>query len=262
MLADYHMHTSFSDDSVLPMQEAVEQAISLGIDEICFTDHINAVYGYSDCNCPSYLKEINRCRELFKDKINIKFGMEFGLQSQLCKYYETLFNNYDFDFIILSVHLINNLDLWNQEFQSGKTQEQYNREYYEELLKIVQNYDDYSVLGHMDLIRRYDRVGEYPFENIRDIVEEILKHLIENGKGIEVNTSSFRYGLQDLMPSRDILKLYKKLGGEIITIGSDSHRAEHIGYKIPFIHEQLKYLGYKHFCTFDKMVPAFHELNC
>ena len=260
MLADYHMHTFYSDDSSLPMETAVRKAICLGFDEICFTDHINAVYGYNDCDCDSYLKEINKCRDLFKNDITIKYGMEFGLQSQLCNYYECIFNKYDFDFILLSIHLINNQDLWNGDFQCGKTQDQYNREYYQELYNVITNYNDYSVLGHMDLIRRYDRVCEYPFENVKDIVEMILKHLIENGKGIEVNTSSFRYGLQDLMPSRDILKFYKELGGEIITIGSDSHREEHVGYKIPFIHEQLKYLGYKNFCTFDKMQPVFHKL--
>ncbi len=261
MLADYHMHTSFSDDSVLPMQDAVERAIAIGLDEICFTDHINAVHSYDDCDCEAYLKEINRCRRLFDDKIKIKFGMEFGLQSQLCSYYEDIFRRYDFDFILLSIHLINNLDLWNHEFQHGKSQLQYNCEYYDELLNIVNNYNDYSVLGHMDLIRRYETVSECPFEYVQDRIEKILRVVIENGKGIEVNTSSFRYGLQDLMPSRDVLKLYKKLGGEIITVGSDSHREEQIGYKIPFIHEQLRYLGYKYFCTFDKMQPAFHKLN-
>ena len=107
----------------------------------------------------------------------------------------------------------------------------------------------------------YEIESECPFEYVKDRIEKILRVVIDNGKGIEVNTSSFRYGLQDLMPSREVLKLYKKLGGEIITIGSDSHREEQIGYKIPFIHEQLRYLGYKYFCTFDKMQPAFHKLN-
>ena len=261
MLADYHMHTSFSDDSVLPMQKAVEQAINLKLDEICFTEHINAVYNYHDCNCREYQTEIKRCREIFKDKISIKFGMEFGLQSQLCKYFETIFNNYEFDFIILSVHLIKNLELWNQDYQHGKTQDEYNRGYYEELLNVVENYNDYSVLGHMDLIRRYDKISEYPFEKSRDIIEKILKTVIKNDKGIEINTSSFRYGLSDLMPSCDILKLYEQLGGKIITIGSDSHRIEHIGYNIPFVHEKLKTLGYTHFCTFNKMRPVFHKLT-
>ena len=62
------------------------------------------------------------------------------------------------------------------------------------------------------------------------------------------------------MPSQNILKLYKELGGEIITIGSDAHRSEHIGYQIPFIQTILKDIGFQHICTFDKMKPSFHKL--
>ena len=59
----------------------------------------------------------------------------------------------------------------------------------------------------MDLITRYDKAGTYPFEKLKPIFTEILKTVIADGKGIEVNTSSHRYGLSDLTPSRDILKL-------------------------------------------------------
>ena len=72
------------------------------------------------------------------------------------------------------------------------------------------------------MIERYDKVGKYPFEKVKDIVTEILMHVIAHGKGIEINTSSFRYGLEDLTPSKEILKLYQELGGTIITIGSDA----------------------------------------
>lgn len=83
---------------------------------------------------------------------------------------------------------------------------------------------------------------------------------LKNGKGIEVNTSSFRYALNDLTPSRDILRLYKELGGTIITIGSDAHKEEHLGAKISYVKEELKKLGFNSFCTFDKMKPIFHEI--
>ena len=94
---------------------------------------------------------------------------------------------------------------------------------------MIKNYKDYSVLGHLDLISRYDENGPYPFEKIKPMIQEILEIVIQDGKGIEINTSSHRYGLKDSQPSRDILKLYKELGGKIITIGSDSHKPEHLG---------------------------------
>ena len=110
------------------------------------------------------------------------------------------------------------------------------------------------------MIKRYDMNGNYPFDKVKPIISEILKHIISKGKGIEINTSSFRYKLDDLTPSKDILKLYKELGGTIITIGSDAHKAEHVGYKILEVREELKKLGFKQFCTFEKMKPIFHDL--
>ena len=87
-----------------------------------------------------------------------------------------------------------------------------------------------------------------------------MKKVIKDGKGIEVNTSSFRYGLKDLTPERNILKLYHELGGKIITIGSDAHKAENVGDHIPYIQSELKKTGFTHICTFDKMKPIFHGL--
>ena len=100
---------------------------------------------------------------------------------------------------------------------------------------MIKEYDDYSILGHLDMIKRYDKQGDYPFKKTEPVIREILKHIIKAGKGIEVNTSSFRYKLNDLTPSRKILKLYNELGGEIITIGSDAHKAEDIGHKFDYI---------------------------
>ena len=112
----------------------------------------------------------------------------------------------------------------------------------------------------MDLIVRYDEAGIYPFEKVRPIIEEILKIVIADGKGIEINTSSRRYGLKDSMPSANILKLYRELGGKIITIGSDSHQPEHLGAYIEETKELLRNLGYQQFCTYEKMEPIFHDL--
>ena len=97
-------------------------------------------------------------------------------------------------------------------------------------------------------------------EKIKSIITEILKTVIQDGKGIEINTSSHRYGLKDSTPSRDILKLYKELGGKIITIGSDSHKPEHLGAYIDEAKELLKEIGFDSFCTFEKMKPIFHQL--
>ncbi len=283
MRADYHVHTEFSDDSEYPMESVIQDAIRKGLDEICFTDHVD--YGikndYDDndaihyrkgipgepekmpvlnVNYPEYYKTFLSMKEKYKSQITLKLGLEFGMQRHTMEKYEKLFSRYPFDFILLSVHEVDDKEFWTQDYQKGKTQEEYNDGYYQELLYLVKHYHDYSVLAHMDLIVRYDKEGVYPFEKRKPILTEILKTVIKDGKGIEVNTSSHRYGLKDLTPSRDILRLYHELGGKIITIGSDSHKEEHLGAYIDETKEELKRLGFTQFTTFDKMSPVFHPL--
>lgn len=261
MLADYHQHTYFSYDCSLPMENSIKQAIKIGLEDVCFTEHMDiGTTSTFLCDCQEYFKEYTRIKKLYGDKIKIKFGMEFGMQSHTIPQFEKIFSRYDFDFILLSMHQVHNKEFWSQAFQRGKSQKQYIEEYYEELYKIVTNYNNYSVLGHMDVIRRYDHAGVYPFEKIKSKIAEILEVVIRNGKGIEVNTSCYRYNIGDLMPSTDIVKLYKELGGEVITIGADCHYAEHVGYKVKETQELLKEFGFKYICTFDKMQPDFHLL--
>jgi histidinol-phosphatase (PHP family) len=273
MYTDYHVHTDFSDDSTYPMEQVVKKAISLGIKELCFTEHVDhgiksRALSYqkgqmdtgSSCHYDSYLTEYLRLKEKYSCDISLKFGIEFGIQTHTIAEFEKDFEQYPFDFVILSCHQVEDLEFWTQAFQNGRTQEEFQTRYYEEILNVITTYKDYSVLGHLDMIKRYDEYGNYPFSKTRDLVTKILRTVIEDGKGIEVNTSSFRYGLTDLMPSRDILRLYKELGGKIITIGSDSHKEEHLGHRIEEIKNELKLLGFETFCTFDKMKPSFHTL--
>jgi len=261
MKADYHVHTSFSPDSVYPMEDCINHAILLGLDEICFTEHID--YGYPtamQCDLDAYHKEFCKLKKKYTDKINLKFGVEFGAQAHHKKYFDDIAKKYPFDFALLSFHQVEDKELWNGDFQQGKTQDEYNRIYFEEMYNTVEIFHNFSVLAHMDLMRRYDANGEYPFEKSKEIIEAIFHRIIEDGKGIEINTSSFRYNLHDLCPSTGIIKFYKECGGEIITIGSDSHCQNHLGKHIDYIREFLKTLGYKYFTTFEGMQPIFNEL--
>ena len=260
MLADYHLHTESSDDSKITMISYAKKAIESGFDEICFTDHTEyamkskIVRGETD-----YYGKYKELLENFDGNLQVKFGAEFGIQRDNTVFYEKFFKKYPFDFILLSCHTIGGLELYDGAFQKGKTQKEYNEAYYDELLTVVKSFKNYSVLAHLDLIRRYDDTY-YSLKQTYPFVSEILKQVIKDGKGIEINTSCFRYNIPDLTPSIDIIKLYKKLGGEIITIGSDSHSLSHFGYKILEVQSQLKELGFKSFCTFEKMVPVYHDL--
>lgn len=288
MREDYHLHCEFSDDSRERMEAQIERGIEIGLDEMCFTDHVD--YGIkkdwsegniewrggdamssgiagkdplANVNYPEYFSKLDRMKETYKGQIVIRKGLEFGIQTITAEPFKKLYETYrnELDFVLLSMHQVNNLEFWTQDFQRGKTQKEYNEEYYREIYEVQKIFKDYSVLAHLDLIARYDENGIYPFENVRDMVAEILKLAIRDGKGIELNTSSWKYGLPDTQPCREILRLYRDLGGTILTIGSDAHTAKQLG---DHLDEGMKILrdeiGFTKICTFDKMTPVFHQL--
>lgn len=261
MLADYHIHTHNSDDSQATMEQYAKRALELGFKDICFTDHVeyammsSIVRGEKD-----YYGDYKKVFAEYGDKLNLRFGAEFGVQADNIDFFKSFFSKYPFDFIILSCHTIDGLGLFDGGYLEGKTQKEYNEGYYNEILNVVKNFKDYSVLAHLDLIRRYDK-SYYGFEKMKDVIAEILTEAINDGKGIEVNTSCFRYHIPDLTPSVDILKLYKDLGGEIITIGSDSHNVNQFGFEVADVREQLVELGFEHFYTFEKMQPIKHNMH-
>lgn len=276
MKCDYHVHTIYSDDSDVAMEDYVKKGIALGLDEICFCDHVD--YGIkrdwddprgilydgkraiANVDYPKYVEDVMTLKAKYKDDICLKMGMEFGIQKHTIDKFEQLFNRYPFDFIILSIHQIDDKEFWSQDYQKGKTQDEYQREYYQNLLEVIQEYKDYSVLGHLDLIKRYDKCGAYPDEKIMDLVDEILKTVIRDNKGIEINTSSWQYGLVDTTPSKNILHRYLELGGKIITIGSDAHNTDRLADHQEEAKQILKEIGFKEFCTFENMKPIFHQL--
>lgn len=118
---------------------------------------------------------------------------------------------------------------------------------------------DYGIKEDWDCGRPIAYRGDVPFANV-DYLTDIFRQVIADGKGIELSTSYHRYRLSDTTPSMDILKLYRQLGGEIVTIGSDSHAPEHLGAYIAEGKELLKELGFRYFCTYDKMQPKFFPL--
>lgn len=259
--ADYHMHTYYSDDCRYPMEKMVQKAISLGLDEIAFTDHVDHAMSINQIvDYHSYFAEIAMLQRKYAGKITLKAGVEFGVQSHTIATYNDDAKNYPFDFIILSNHQIDGKEFWNQVFQKGKTQAQFQTAYYAAIYNVIQHYKEYSVLGHLDMIKRYDEYGDYPDSRIMGMVDQILELVIKDGKGIELNTSSFKYGMKDLMPSKALLRRYYELGGTILTIGSDAHEPTRIGDHFADARSRLKEIGFRKFCTFEKMTPIFWDL--
>lgn len=262
-IADYHTHCNFSDDSDTPMEDMVKKAISVGLKQIAFTDHVDYDYPNYDYSVAvdyeKYLKVFPKLKDNYKDKIKLILGVEIGLQPHLKSEIENTCDNVDFDFIISSTHVVDRMDLYNGDFFEGKSKEEAYRRYFEDVFDNIKIHDRFDVYGHLDYVNRY---GEYSDKTLdynlySDIIDEILKLLIKKGKGIELNTSGYRYKLNHTHPTKAVLKRYRQLGGEIITVGSDAHDTENIALHFKDAYELLKEVGFKYITLFEKRKPEF-----
>lgn len=268
--ADYHLHSSFSGDSDTPMEEMVLQGIRMGLTQMCFTEHQDFDYpvsdgtpaGTFDVNPDSYLYEFLNCREKYADKITLAFGIELGLQPYLSKKNAALAKAHEYDFIIASSHLCNGKDPYYSAFYEGRRQEEAYREYFESILDNLKSFSNFDVYGHLDYVVRYgpQKDDGYTYEQYRDILDKILEKLIQDGKGIELNTGGLTSGLREANPCTAILRRYKELGGEIITVGSDAHKPERIAAYFERAAAMLTDCGFRYYSTFERRSVSFHKI--
>lgn len=265
MRADVHMHCGFSNDSETRPEDMVESAIAKGLSVICFTDHYdkdNLDWGDEAIfDVESYFQKMIELQEEYRDQIDIRIGAEIGMQPYLAEYYQDFMAQHPFDFVIGSVHSVLEHDVALDFFQKHSDPEGY-KIYFEEMLQDVQKIKSYDVLGHLDYIVRYSNQGSKGFDlnDYMDIIEEILKQVIAHGRGIEMNMSGLKYGLGAPHPQPEIIKRYRELGGEIITVGADGHIPEHIAYDYHLADDILKSCGFKYYTEFKGRKPLFVKI--
>lgn len=259
---DYHMHSTVSfdgHDSGLAMALAAKAA---GLKEICFTDHI-------DHDCDSLGRSMVFDPAVYSAEydalevpgLKIRRGVEYGLKPYNKNTMKEDLKLRRFDFVLGSVHFVNEVDIYYKDYWQDKTVEQAVRLFLEETLKCVEHHDDYDVLGHLSYI---SKVKAHPdpkplyLKDHREIVDEIMKILVKKGKGMEINTSGVdRCG--DFLPTEEFFRRFKELGGEIVTVGSDAHTADRVGqYSVRACEMMKDIFGY--ICTFENREPIFHKL--
>ncbi|MBQ2802770.1 MAG: histidinol-phosphatase HisJ family protein [Lachnospiraceae bacterium] len=269
--ADCHLHSSYSGDSDTPMEEMILQGIKQGLTTMCFTEHND--FNYPDfpgepgerflLNTDPYLYDLIRYKEKYADQIRILFGVELGLQPEVMRQNAIYAKTHDFDFIIGSSHLCHGKDPYYPYFYEGRSEEEAYREYFTSILENIRKFSNFDVYGHLDYVVRYgpNKDKEYSYDKYKDILDQILLLLIDKGKGIEVNTGGVKSGLKELHPCTAILKRYHELGGEIITIGSDSHDSQNIAAHFDRARQILLDCGFQYYTIFEKRIPEFHKIS-
>lgn len=266
MLWDTHMHSQYSGDSEAPQEDMIQAAIQKNLDGICFTDHLDIDYPEEPelflLDLPNYAASVSALQEKYQQKLPVRFGIELGLQPHLAALHSDILSQYPFDFVIGSSHVVHGYDPYYPAFYEGRTEETCYREYFESILENIHAFDGFDVYGHIDYVVRYgpNRNEQYSYERYRDVIDEILKLLIEKGKGIEINTGGFKYGLGHPNPTEEIIARYRELGGEIITVGADAHKPEHVAYDFEKVPEILKAAGFSYFTVYRERKPEFFRL--
>lgn len=266
MLWDTHMHSQYSGDSDAPQDSMINAAIQKGLSGICFTDHLDIDYPDEPdlflLDLPNYTASVLAQSERFHDSIDIRLGVELGLQPHLSALHVDILAQYPFDFVIGSSHVVHGFDPYYPNFYEGRTETECYLEYFESILENIHAFDGFDVYGHIDYVVRYgpNRNANYSYKKYCDVIDEILKLLINMGKGIEINTGGFKYGLGHPNPTEEIIARYRELGGEIITIGADAHKPEHVGYDFEKVPAILKNAGFRYYTVFKERTPEFVKL--
>ncbi|MCQ2539358.1 MAG: histidinol-phosphatase HisJ family protein [Acetatifactor sp.] len=268
--ADFHLHSAFSGDCDTPMEDMIKKGIELGLDTMCFTEHHDIDYPDSEegpgdiflLQTDPYLYELASLKAKYADQIKLLFGVELGLQPHLMREIAVYAKSFEFDFVIGSSHICHGKDPYYPAFYEGRSDREAYQEYFDSILENVKKFSNFDVYGHLDYAVRYGKTkdAEYSYANHADTIDAILELLIEKGKGIELNTGGLRKGMKDFHPCTDILKRYRELGGEIITIGSDSHGCAGIATDFDRAAEALKACGFKYYTVFEKRSPEFIRL--
>lgn len=265
------MHTHHSGDSRAPMGDMIESAIEKGLKQICFTEHLDLdfpdIYDLPPNpftpDLDAYRDELFNYRSLYKDRITIRHGIEIGMQPQVAAENKKILEQYDFDFVIASEHLVDREDPYYPSFWEKDSHENIYNRFFEQTYENLLLFDDYDVLGHLDYICRYEPgdTGSYSYERYSKKIDLILKHLIARDKGLDVNgkvLSSDPSGMPN--PHPDVLRRYRELGGRIITFGSDAHTPEAIASGFDRMKALALSLGFKEYFTFEKRTATSHKL--
>lgn len=232
-------------------------------------------------------------------RIGVELGLrnEPGICAACVDYYRELAGKYPFDFVIGSTHILEELDPYYPEYWETHGAGEGMRAYFSSILDNIDSYDMFQVYGHLDYLVRYlpvemgktaGQAGEqanpvsgfdgtashacaststrekteknYRVMDYIDLLEPILKKLIHGGRGIELNTAGYKYGLPFAHPHAEVLKLYRQLGGEILTIGSDAHAPKHLAYDFGRAGELLTGLGFRYYTVYRERKPVFLPL--
>lgn len=260
-LFDCHAHSNYSDGE-MTVEQVCATAYKNGLAGIALTDHFEFDYpnplSRVTFDPVKRQKDVYKQQKLWQDKLVVLDGVEMGVQPTTVERAQKFVAAYPYDFVLCSIHVADAMSISGKVFFTKYSQQQGYKRYLEEVYRIISVFKDYDSLAHLGYIRRYgdfqDRSMSY--KDYADLYDAILKVLVAEGKGLEINTAglALKPSLTTL-PDFDVVARFKELGGTIITLGSDSHNPESIGVGFDEVVEQLIKIGFSSVTNFKQRKP-------
>lgn len=268
-LFDSHSHSENSPDGEHSVAYMAETAMVKGLQGLAITDHCEGdVFDERefDRRIMQSALATAMAKVAFGQRMILTFGIEIAQVAYCRKKIEKLLSRHRYDFIIGSLHRLfyEGFDYFDADFNELPPQKlyEYNVKYYEEMAEMVK-WGKFDVIGHLSYPLRYPKIKygiDVDLTRYKEPIDEVLRLTAQSGKGIEINASGLFNDLNDTMPPAWVVKRFKELGGEIVTIGSDAHRADDIGRGIEHGMQMLADAGYGHFAFYRGRKPVMLKI--
>ncbi len=263
-ICDYHMHTPLCGHAVGQPSEYVEQAISLGLEEIGFSDHAPFVHmtdpgvTMNMLQLPDYYQMIEEVQQKYKSELRIKMAIEADFIPGYEEKTKAILADYPYDYVIGSVHFIKEWGFDNPDEREKWDEQDVNQVYhdYYELLRQSAQSGMFDIMAHVDLVKKF---GDRATEDMSDEVRKTAQVFKESGVAVEINTSGLRKIVEEMYPSLENLKIYQQAGVPL-TFGSDAHDPMDVGKDFDEAFDLAKEAGYSEYILFkerkvEKIIP-------
>ena len=271
-MIDLHVHSTCSADGGANIADYARRAQELGLVEVGLCEHADfdprdRSYRYLDLAC--YDREMAAARAIAPE-VRLRQGVEITYQANLEAELRTWLAGKRWDYVIASVHLVDYDDGWAMVSEPSAVEAYFGRHsqrqaylpYFEELLRAARSGLG-DVLGHFDLVKRYGvaQYGRFEPASFADEIRAVLRAAVEAGVGLEINTSGLRQAPGDPYPGLTVLRWYRELGGEFLTVGSDAHRVEHLAAAADQALALARAAGFSAITTFEVQAARWITLD-
>jgi len=252
-LPDYHIHTTFCNHAYGEMEDYIERAIEIGLEEIGFAEHMPVMpephlcISYDDL--PYYIERVKELSDRYKDKISIKLGAEMDMDLNRADEIENIIENFGFDYIIGSIHYLDGWPFDQKQYKEKFEKEDIDKIYehfFETIIKTARS-GLYDIAGHLDNIKRF---GYRPSGDLTQLYEQVASVMKKMDVAVEINTSGYDSPAEEVYPSPSFLTLLNQYGVPV-TFSSDSHRPEHVGRHFGKAYKVFREAGYDSIAYFE-----------